>query len=130
MTAASANRWAAALSKLTPEDRQAVDFDGQERLDVLNDLHILTNSAKTKSIEQRWRCGRPGCGGETVILCDLLGKIVTWLNHFKQIGDVVIQYDPTHAALPWAGVRFLLQVYTVDANHFRLYGNDFTGGGQ
>jgi hypothetical protein len=29
---------------------------------------------------------------------------------FKQVGDVAVQYDPAHAALPWAGIRFLLQV--------------------
>lgn len=31
-----------------------------------------------------------------------------WLNKFKEIGDIVTQYDPTHLALPWAGVRFIL----------------------
>lgn len=28
----------------------------------------------------------------------------------KQIGDTVVQYGPGHSALPWAGVRFILQV--------------------
>lgn len=26
------------------------------------------------------------------------------------IGDTIVQYDPGHAALPWAAVRFVLQV--------------------
>jgi hypothetical protein len=33
-----------------------------------------------------------------------------WVDKFKTIGDNAIQYDPAHAALPWAGVRFILQV--------------------
>jgi len=35
---------------------------------------------------------------------------VEWVKKFRDVGDVVVQYDPTHAALPWAGVRLLLQV--------------------
>lgn len=37
-------------------------------------------------------------------------KIIVWVDKFKEIGDNVVAYDPAHAALPWAGVRFLLQV--------------------
>ena len=48
--------------------------------------------------------------GERVILYDVFEKIVKWIDTFKQIGDIAIQYDPGHASLPWAGVRFLLQV--------------------
>lgn len=40
-------------------------------------------------------------------------KLFAWVSKFKAIGDIVVQYDPGHAALPWAGFRFLLQV-TVD----------------
>jgi len=48
-----------------------------------------------------------------VIFVDLFGKIIKWIDLFKQVGDVAVQYDPVHAALPWAGVRFLLQVYDI-----------------
>jgi len=104
--------WAAALSLLSPEDRQLVVFDGQYKLGVLTDLQRITEDAKTRSIEHRWHFRRPGRGVETVVLRDLFSKIVTWIDRFKQVGDIVVQYDPAHAALPWAGVRFLLQVLT------------------
>lgn len=45
-----------------------------------------------------------------IILRDLLEKVMVWVNKFKEVVDVAIQYDPVHAALPWAAVRFLLQV--------------------
>jgi len=48
--------------------------------------------------------------GENVVLRDLFEKMAKWVNKFKEVGDVAVQYDPAHAALPWAGVRFLLQV--------------------
>ena len=45
-------------------------------------------------------------------LRDRADKILEWVEKFKQIGDIAVQYDPVHAALPWAGIRFLLQVWT------------------
>ncbi len=105
----SSNLWAAALNTLGEEDRKLVAFDGQHRLDVLSGLENLVASAKENSIKQRWRFHRPG-GGQTVILRDIFSKIAVWIDRFKNIGDIVVQYDPVHAALPWAGVRFLLQV--------------------
>ena len=120
MTISSANRWAAALELLNPEDRKWVAFDGQDKLEVLTDLQDLTERAKTRAIEKRWRFRRPGLGGETVILRDLFSKIVTWINHFTRIGDIVVQYDPIHAALPWAGVCLLLQVTFSLSSEFTL----------
>ena len=48
---------------------------------------------------------------EEEIVLQVVGmKILRWVDKFKQIGDTIVQYDPVHAALPWAGFRFLLQV--------------------
>ena len=120
MTEPSANRWVVALNHLSSEDRQAIAFEGQDKLDVLKDLQELTENAKTASIEKRWRFRRPGRAGETVILRDLFSKIVAWINRFKEIGDILVQYEPSHAALPWAGVRFLLQMAVGDINKFNF----------
>ena len=106
----SRDLWTAALNALREEDRKLVAFDSQNKLDVLSDLGQLVAAARDTSIKKRWRFHRPG-SGQTVILRDLFSKIVVWIDRFKQIGDIVVQYDPVHAALPWAGVRFLLQVY-------------------
>ena len=37
-------------------------------------------------------------------------KIVHWVQEFVAIGDTLVTYDPGHAAVPWAAMRFLLQV--------------------
>ena len=42
-----------------------------------------------------------------------------WIDRIKEAGDIVVQYDPVHSALPWAGVRFLLQIAVGD---FAKYG--------
>jgi hypothetical protein len=37
-------------------------------------------------------------------------KTVSVLNKFVSVGDVAVNFDPVHAALPWAAVRFVLVV--------------------
>jgi bifunctional pyridoxal-dependent enzyme with beta-cystathionase and maltose regulon repressor activities len=75
---------------------------------VLDDL--LEEVAKRKRLfqEKQWRYTKRN--GDVVIIRDTLSRIVEWVKKFRDVGDVVVQYDPTHAALPWAGVRLLLQV--------------------
>jgi hypothetical protein len=37
-------------------------------------------------------------------------KTISVLNKFLSVGDVAVNFDPIHAALPWAAVRFVLVV--------------------
>lgn len=41
-------------------------------------------------------------------------------NSGQAVGDALMQYDPGHAALPWAAIRFLLQA---TVNDVEIYGN-------
>lgn len=119
MPTSSKDLWTSALEKLTESDRQQLAFyDGRNRLDILSDLQVLTESAKEQCIKKRWRFSRLGRNGETVVLRDIFNKMVVWINMFKAVGDLVVQYDPGHAALPWAGVRFILQVAVGDIVKF------------
>lgn len=49
--------------------------------------------------------------GRDITLREQADKIVRWLDRFKAVGDIVVNVDPVHAGLPWAGVRLLLEVY-------------------
>ena len=110
VSAPSSNElWAHAATELGEEDRHNINFS-REKHQILEELLVLAEGSEKKCIEKRWRYTRKS--GETVILRDLFGKIVKWINIFKQIGDNAVQYDPVHATLPWAAVRFLLQVNT------------------
>lgn len=55
---------------------------------------------------------------------DVLENIAGWVNKFKEAGDMVVQYDPVHASLPWAAVRFLLQTVVNDVELFGAMVND------
>jgi hypothetical protein len=41
---------------------------------------------------------------------DVADRICTWLDNFKEIGDIIVNVDPIHCGLPWAGIKLLLQV--------------------
>lgn len=62
---------------------------------------------KKRCEEERWRFVFKG---HEYVLCDVADKVYTWLDRFKQIGDIAVNVDPLHAGLPWAGIRVLVQV--------------------
>lgn len=100
--------WADAASKLSEDDKRNINFSVPDKRKIAEDLLRLAKSSEQKAIDKRWKFTRKN--GQTVILRDVFAKIVHWVDLFKQVGDAAVQYDPGHAALPWAGVRFLLQV--------------------
>lgn len=100
--------WARAVTKLSDDDRRNINFSRPDKPNVLADLHKLAEGSKKICISRGWRFTRKS--GETVIFRDIFDKVIKWIDLFKQVGDIAIQYDPVHAALPWAGVRFVLQV--------------------
>ena len=99
--------WEKSLKLLPEGDREALNQVGGGRL-----LDILTKF-KDEAEEKRRLCIEKGFkvkwGEEQIILHDVASKVVMWAERFITIGDIVAQYDPVHAALPWAGFRFLLQ---------------------
>ena len=63
----------------------------------------IMNGKKGKSWKYQFK-------GEEIVMGDIGMKILHWIDRFKQIGDIIVQYDPVHAVLPGAGFRFLLKV--------------------
>jgi hypothetical protein len=104
----SRDYWALAAAKLNDGDRNSINLNQPSKLSILSELLAVAEQAKQECIKKKWRYTRKS--GEVVIISDLFGKVIRWIDLFKQVGDVAVQYDPVHAALPWAGVRFLLQV--------------------
>ena len=75
----------------------------------MNDLLKVVEEKKDECRRKHSRISR-GRDREAIVLRDVFTKIATWIQKFIQIGDTIMQYDPGHAALPWAAARFLLQV--------------------
>lgn len=95
-----------ARDRLDADDRQLLDHSGGtggNGLEIVRNLQSLTDQAVQESIKRRWRIVVPGKVKKMIIVRDLLGKLTKWLDTFVKVGDAAMQYDPTHAALRWAG---------------------------
>lgn len=104
--------WARALSALPDKDQRMFRTSGTASAPVSQTLADIITAIET----QRDRCKRHkwstiSIGGKELIIRDVCAKIVACVNKFASVVDVVVSYDPVHAALPWAGVRFVLQLF-------------------
>ncbi|KAJ5418168.1 uncharacterized protein N7487_001718 [Penicillium crustosum] len=110
--ATAATRWQDAIDRLDPDTRASLAGIATRKLDI---LHLVVKTAHEKRnicISKQWKLKTPS--GKTIILRDVLEKIAGWVNRLVYVGDNIVQYDPSHAALPWAAFRFLLNVAVGD----------------
>jgi hypothetical protein len=107
------NLWNDALRRLSVDDRALIakysigtfsDFDI-----ICNELHKACDEKKHAREETRWEING---NRHSIVLRDKVDKIVGWISKLKSVGDIVVNVDPVHAGLPWAGIRLLLQVST------------------
>ena len=100
--------WDNAFKSLKEKDKQNVDFQRTDKRAILEDVLVEVQKKKQDCLTRRLKYTRSN--GDSVHIYDVCEKIVNWVNKFKEIGDAAMQYDPGHAALPWAAIRFFLQV--------------------
>ncbi|MCJ1244561.1 hypothetical protein MMC30_001759 [Trapelia coarctata] len=111
------NLWDAAVRKLDHQALQHVNILQQDKLTAVKDVLAVAQQKRDESLAKRWKLTR---SGGNLILRDVCEKIIVWVNKFIAIGDTAMQFDPVHAALPWAGVRFLLRIAINDVEQFGL----------
>ncbi|KAL2827291.1 ankyrin repeat-containing domain protein [Aspergillus pseudoustus] len=95
------------------EDRTHLAFEdagGPTR--ILGDIETQVQQAK----QNQWRFRKRN--GEEVTVREVFEKIATWVAKFKEIGDIAAGIDPAHVGLPWAAVRFFLQLAVSDVERY------------
>jgi hypothetical protein len=103
--------WEVAIKELSPDE---IDYlqrgyaQGQSWKTVLINLEREAEQKREEWKGQRWQIAR--ANKPPVIVREKIDRILFWVAKFIQIGDIAMQYDPGHASLPWAAVRFVLQV--------------------
>lgn len=105
--------WQTAFDSLDSGLKASLISAKGEKLDALNSVLDEAEQQRKRCLQKRWKIQ---LHGKVIILRDVFDKIITWVNEFKAVGDVAMQVNQTAASLPWAGVRFLLQVCTVTAS--------------
>ncbi|KAL8884882.1 MAG: hypothetical protein Q9192_006754, partial [Flavoplaca navasiana] len=113
---ASFSLWDQAVQSLSDEDKQSIDFSRPDKPTILADVLQAAEQKKQLCMQKRWKFTKKN--GHIIIVRDLCEKIIKWTHKFKEIGDVAVQYDPSHASLPWAAVRFFLQLSVNDVQTF------------
>jgi hypothetical protein len=119
--------WNNALSHLTVEEKAIVlehSPPGSASLDeMLNDILNAAQEKRRICEAKHWEVE---FRGHRVILRKVADAVCDSLDKFKQIGDVVVNVDPLHAGLPWAGIRLLIQVCAhrliVGSSRFLIFG--------
>jgi ankyrin repeat protein len=107
--------WNKALQQLPDSERASLNLSNSNKPQILEHILVLTEAKKEVCLQKRWRYKKDG---EVIFIRDKLEKITAWVQRFKDIGSAIVQYDPAHAALPWAGVLIILQIATNDSQTF------------
>jgi len=97
--------WSKAYKQLPEEYKK--DLDNLDKQNVLQKLFDIAKQAQEENLAKQFKLK---WGDKVIDVRERVERFVGWLHKFKEIGDIVVQYDPVHAALPWAGVRFILMV--------------------
>ena len=108
--------WAIGIDKVGDDDKAQLDIYRTEKIAVLDDILSLVRVKQNICLQKRWKLKKSS--GESLVVRDLVDKIAVWVGKFVKVGDAAAQYNPAHAALPWAAVRFLLQITLNDAQTF------------
>lgn len=99
--------WNEAAKSFPDLDIPAIDQESNAGSDLIATVHVAVQNKMDDCVRKRWKYTRSS--GQEIKLWDVLDKIMKWVNRFKSVGDMAVQYDPGHAALPWAAIRFVLQ---------------------
>ena len=103
--------WSKALDTLDAKLRNSLVLTNASRSHVLSRALTEAQESRKLCMQKRWKFEKRN--GQTVILRDVVEKIIVWVEKFIAVGDAAFQYDPVHAAPAWAAFRFVLQVRTV-----------------
>ncbi|KAJ4419129.1 hypothetical protein N0V82_005142 [Gnomoniopsis sp. IMI 355080] len=107
--------WGKALlaTTINKEEREALFSITQQfgqlqtSADPISGLIAALQQKQETCQQKRWHVR---IGERDIILRDVAAKVISVLDVFKAVGDTAVSANPGVAALPWAFIRFLLQV--------------------
>ncbi|KAF7562204.1 hypothetical protein G7046_g1935 [Stylonectria norvegica] len=105
--------WERAKQELKEDERELLEGNVQlgATRDILSQLDTIMQEKQQQVEAKTWKFD---FGGRKIVLRDVVGKIIGLVKTFKDFGDAAATIDPIHCALPWAAVKFVLQIATAD----------------
>ncbi|KAF8417658.1 ankyrin repeat-containing domain protein [Tirmania nivea] len=113
ITGGSDDLWTKAYDKLPEDLKQHLGLN--DKLQTLQDLLQTASQAKGAKMAKRLKFK---LGDKEFDVQEAADRLFGWITKFKEVGDIAVQYDPAHAALPWAGVRFILLLVVGEQEKF------------
>ena len=104
----SKDLWQEAAESLSTKDIKRIDLYVDDRGTALEKILGILEDKQQECMRKRWRYKKKN--GEEIVLREIFAKITHRVARVKEIGDGLVQYDPHHAAIPWAAIRLVLQV--------------------
>ena len=103
------------MKLLRPDDGEVTRLQKADKLTVLDEVLIAAKEKREQCEDRQWKYKKRD--GTVIVLRDLFNKMVKWLNKLQKIEDFVAQLDSVHLALPWACIKFFLQVEYPSVRH-------------
>ncbi|KAN0106705.1 hypothetical protein V8E51_009581 [Hyaloscypha variabilis] len=113
----SSKLWYEAKQNLSKEEQGYIsNFQGSkdDNHGIVNDVLRTAKEKQKEAQDKNWTFKRSD--GRVVVVRELFSKIVDWITKFQGAVDFLVSMDVSgHAALPWAGVKFLLSIAVKDS---------------
>ena len=84
--------WEQAAKALKEDNDSKMDLSVLNGPLPINDVHATVQQKLDQCVRKRWVYTRSN--GEKVVLYKILEQIVKWVNKFKEMCDITMQYDP------------------------------------
>ena len=100
--------WLEAADTLNEKEKQLLNFMELRSTNVANSVLEVAEKQRQLSIQNAWSFSFKG---KKVVVRDVIGNILKWIKKFQKVIDFAVSMDMSgHAALPWACVKFVLEV--------------------
>jgi hypothetical protein len=97
-----------AASTLSDDDKGLINIEGLQKGNLAQAVLDLAREQQKKCEGKQWKFSFKG---NQVAVRDVLKSIISWTEKFKRVVDFAVSMDASgHAALPWACVKFCLEV--------------------
>ena len=95
---------------MSEDDQKFIQgFDVKDNHGIVNEVLASAKEKKKEAEDKNWKFTRKD--GSVIVLRHVFDKIVDYITKFQDGVDFLVSLDASgHAALPWAGVKFLLSV--------------------
>ncbi|KAI1479017.1 hypothetical protein F4774DRAFT_419115 [Daldinia eschscholtzii] len=111
--------WEVARATLDEDVRSIISDEGVEPKDRIHVLKLVlheSNEKRKQCLKQRWKIRKRN--GDVIILRDVFEKMIRWVDNFKDISKIVMEFAPSYASIPWGIICILLKASINDTEIF------------